>query len=78
MDAGFPLLTIDDNAQISVRNSKNGNLQVIALSGIYYKPFLKKYPVNFFKLNKANGDIKIDYDSDNDQKVINIKKDLLK
>ncbi len=74
----FGGLTIKDNAQISISNFKNGNIRIDVLSGIYFKPFIKEYPVNYLKLFKSSGDIMIDYDSDNDQKVINIKKDLLK
>ncbi len=74
----FAGITIEDNARICINNFKNGNIQISVLSGIYFKPFIKEYKVNYFKLYKSSGDIMIDYDSDHDQKVINIKKDLLK
>ncbi len=74
----FAGITIEDNAQINIRNVKKSNLEVIVLSGIYYSPFIKEYEVNYMRLYKNSGDIMIDYDSDNDQKDINIKKDLLK
>jgi len=71
-------LIIDDNARISIRSFKNGNIQVAVLSGISYKPFVRKHRVNYLKLYKSSGNIVIDYDEDNDQKVINVEKDLLK
>ncbi|MDD3859801.1 MAG: hypothetical protein PHW83_06345 [Bacteroidales bacterium] len=74
----FAGIIIEDNSQFCISSYKNGNLQIQTLSGFYYKPFLKKYKVNYFKIFKKTGEIMIDYDYDNDQKVINIKKDLLK
>jgi hypothetical protein len=61
-----------------IQNFKSGNIEIIVMSGILYKPYFKSTPINFLKLFKTTGDITIDYDSDNDQKVINISKDLLK
>jgi len=74
----FAGISIDDNSQFCISTYKNGDMQIQALSGIYYKPFLKKQKVNFFKIYRKTGKILIDYDYDHDQKVINIKKDLLK
>jgi hypothetical protein len=71
-------LIIDDNARISIKSYKSGNIQIAALSGISYKPFLKKHKVNYIKLYKSSGNLVIDYDEDNDQKVINVREHLLK
>lgn len=71
-------LKFDPVSQFRILNYKSGNLEIIVLSGIAYQPFVKIYPVNYFKIFKSSDDITIDYDSDNDQKVINISKDLLK
>lgn len=71
-------IIIDDNARIHIRSLKNGDIQITVLSGITYKPFLRKHKINYIKLYKNNGKIIIDYDDDNDQKVIKLKKDILK
>lgn len=71
-------LKFDKNVSFRVLNYKTGNIEIVVLSGISYKPYIKAYPVNFLKIYKSSDVITIDYDSDNDQKVINIGKDLLK
>ncbi|HNQ66823.1 MAG TPA: hypothetical protein PKN32_00470 [Bacteroidales bacterium] len=74
----FAGIIIEDNSQFCISTNKKGDVQIQILSGFYFKPFMKKYKVNYFKISKKSGEILIDYDYDNDQKVINIKKDLLK
>jgi hypothetical protein len=71
-------IIIDDNARIHIRSSNNGNIQISVLSGITYKPFLRKHKVNYFKIYKNKDKIIINYNDDNDQKVIKLKKDILK
>ncbi|MDD4148922.1 MAG: hypothetical protein PHE33_02725 [Bacteroidales bacterium] len=71
-------IIINDNARIHIRSSNNGNIQISVLSGITYKPFLRKHKVNYFKIYKNKDKIIINYDDDNDQKVIKLKKDILK
>ncbi|HOZ29778.1 MAG TPA: hypothetical protein PLL66_02575 [Bacteroidales bacterium] len=74
----FAGIILEDNAQFCISIYKNGDVQIKALSNLYYKPFFKKYRINYLKINQKTGKIIIDYDYDHDQKVINIKKDLLK
>ena len=71
-------IIIDDNARINIRSYSNGIIQVSVLSGINYRPFLRKHKVNYFKIYKNKDKIIINYDANNNQKVIKLKKDLLK
>ncbi len=71
-------IIIDNNARIHIRSYTNGIIQVSVLSGINYRPFLRKHKVNYFKIYKNKDRIIINYDANNNQKVIKLKKDLLK
>ncbi|MDD2634092.1 MAG: hypothetical protein PHW82_01175 [Bacteroidales bacterium] len=71
-------IIIDNNARIHIRTYTNGNIQVSVLSGINYRPFLRKHKVNYFKIYKNKDKIIINYAANNNQKVIKLKKDLLK
>lgn len=71
-------LYFNKTSQFRIVTYKSGNIELIIGSGISYKPYFQKYPVNYFKIFKSTGDICIDYDSDNDQKIINIAKVLVR
>ena len=71
-------LIIENNARISVKSYQNGNIQISVLSGMFYKPFIRKHKINYIKLYKNTGNLIINYDTDNDQKKLNLEKDLLK
>jgi hypothetical protein len=75
---GVASLKFENVCQFRIMNYKSGNIDIVVLSGVSYKPYFKEYPVNYFRIYKSNDDVLIDYDSDNDQKLINIGKDLLK
>jgi hypothetical protein len=75
---GAANLKFEKISQFRIMNYKSGNLDIVVLSGITYKPYFKEYPINYFRIYKSSDEIMIDYDADNDQKLINIGKDLLK
>ena len=71
-------IIIEDNARISIRSYRNGDVQINVLSGISYRPFINKSKINFIRIFKVSGDILINYDTDNDQKLLKLKKNILK
>ncbi|MDY0314929.1 MAG: hypothetical protein RBR32_07620, partial [Bacteroidales bacterium] len=71
-------LKFEKNSQFRIVNYKTGNIEIIVTNGIYYKPHFKNYQLNFLKILKTNGDISIDYDLDNDKKILSLENDLIK
>ena len=71
-------LVFSNRSKLRIRNFLNGNMQIYVLSGVNYRPFIKNYDVNYIKVFRINGDILIDFNLNKDQKILNMKKDLLK
>ncbi len=71
-------IIIEDNARVSIRYFRNGDVQINVLSGVSYKLFIQKSKVNYIRIMKVTGNMLVCYDSDNDQKIIKFRKNILK
>ncbi len=73
----FDKIKIEDNAKIKVVTYKSGNARIEVFSGIEITNGKLSYPLNEVKLYKENGDLLLDFDTDNSQIKLNLKKDML-
>jgi hypothetical protein len=74
----FDKIRVDDNARIKVVTYKSGNARVEVFSGIHIAGPGLSYPLNEVKLYRESGDLLLDYDTDNSQVKLNLRKDMLK
>lgn len=73
----FDKIKITDNAKIKIVSYKSGNARIEVFSGIEISNGKLSYPLNEVKLYKENGDLLLDFDTDNSQIKLNLKKDML-
>jgi len=74
----FDKIKVDDNARIKVITYKSGNARVEVFSGIQIAGPKLSYPLNEVKLYRESGDLLLDYDTDNSQVKLNLRRDMLK
>ncbi len=70
-------IKIDNNSKIKFVTYEDGNSRINVLNGLSFSKGVMKYDLNFIKIFKDNGDLLLDYDADNTQKKINMKKDIM-
>ncbi|MBI5218726.1 MAG: SBBP repeat-containing protein [Bacteroidia bacterium] len=70
-------LKIENNSKVKFVTYEDGNSRINVLNGISFNKGIIKYDLNFIKIFKDNGDLLLDYDADNTQKRINMKKDIM-
>lgn len=73
----FNKMRIQDQAKIRLRTFSDGNAQVDVLSGITVGKAFVRFKLNYIKLYKQDGNLLFDYDNDNTQVVMNLKRDIL-
>lgn len=70
-------IKIDNNSKVKFVTYEDGNSRINVLNGLSFSKGVMKYDLNFIKIFKDNGDLLLDYDADNTQKKINMKKDIM-
>lgn len=73
----FSKMKINNKSQLKISSLKDGNEKVIFLSGVEVGKYFVWYNLNFIKLLNTSGELIFDYDTDNTQKKMDLKKDIL-
>lgn len=71
-------LKLSNNSKIKITSYPGGNAKVDVLNGASIGKAMIRFDLNYIKLIKNNGDLVFDYDSDHQQKTVNLKRDILK
>ena len=73
----FNRLRIDDQARVRVQTFADGNAQMDVLSGVTVGRSVVRFPLNYVRFFRENGDLLFDYDNDHTQAVVNLSRDIL-
>jgi len=76
-DISFDKVKIKNNSTISITELKNGDYKIDVLSGIKVGKLVVWYGLNYIKMIVRKGDLLFDYDTDNSQATVNVRKDIL-
>lgn len=73
----FDKMRIEDDARVRVQTFADGNAQMDVLSGMTVGRSIIRFRLNYVRLFKDDGNLLLDYDSDNTQMVMNLANDIL-
>lgn len=73
----FNKMKIKNKSKLKISSLQDGNEKIDFLSGVEVGKYFVWYNLNFIKLLRTSGELIFDYDTDNTQKKMDLKKDIL-